>query len=286
MTRRSVAVLGDLLLDVERYGVVRGLPGDACPVVVESRVRILPGGAGNAAANAASLGADARVWGCCGDDDDGDALAALLDGAPTRIPGRITPRKERIFGASGPMVRVDREDTAEIPWSDPDPVLGDGAWATADAVLASDYRKGAWIERRARAVVARSAGPVIADVRSDPRWWRGARVYCPTWDEACRAVGDPDPLPALRSWLPGTTLALTRGAGGLLLGSGAEIREIPARRTAAVDPVGAGDTFAAAVAVFLAEGAAVERAIERAMDAAALAVAGLGLVAVRREDLP
>jgi D-beta-D-heptose 7-phosphate kinase/D-beta-D-heptose 1-phosphate adenosyltransferase len=282
----TVAVIGDLLLDVERYGSVRALPGDACPVIREESVRTLPGGAGNAAANASSLGSAARVYGVVGDDADGALLASLVVGHVSVVKRWVTPRKERILAGEVVLFRVDREAPIDLPGAEPDPVLGETSWTHADAVLASDYRKGTWIEERARAVVAGARGPVIADVRSDPRWWRGARVYCPTWDEACRAIGTDDPLPALRAWLPGTALALTRGAGGLLLADGATTREIPALNVRAVDPVGAGDTFAAALAVFLAEGADLERALDRAMAAAAVAVGRLGLVAVRRAELP
>lgn len=75
-------------------------------------------------------------------------------------------------------------------------------------------------------------------------------------------------------------VVLTRGAAGATLFSGGVARQIAAFPAREVDPTGAGDVFAAAMLVRLAEGAAPVAAAEFAAAAAAAAVEGRGIRAI------
>lgn len=287
----DIAVIGETLLDVERHGVLRDRAGDRIPVIREHRCVAVPGGAGNTAANAARLGARTALWGPVGDDLDGRQVCSLLDaiGVHRRlsvVPGWITPRKERIFDLRGPVLRVDRERPHPLAASDPDPMLGDGGWQAAKMVVCSDYGQGAWSEARAVAIVSAAEGRVIADVRSPPSWWRGARIWCPNEEEARAATGGQtldDALDRARACLPGTILAITRGAGGVLWDDG-QRHALDARGPEPTDPVGAGDTFAAALAVALAEGESPRAAARWGIAAAGFSASQPGTYAVARHE--
>lgn len=73
-------------------------------------------------------------------------------------------------------------------------------------------------------------------------------------------------------------VVVTRGAGGLLLGRGDEVIEMPALPVDVVDTTGAGDTLCGALAAELARGAGLESACRYATAAAALSVGVRGAV--------
>lgn len=74
-------------------------------------------------------------------------------------------------------------------------------------------------------------------------------------------------------------LVVTRGATGCaLFRSGTPALELPGHAVKVVDTVGAGDTFAGALAAALARGEALERAMAWANAAAALSVTGQGAI--------
>src|SRR5438874_13369612 len=116
---RRVAVIGDLIADEFIYGRVTRVSREAPVLILQyDATEIVPGGAGNAASNAAALGASVAVIGVVGQDDPGRRLiAALPRGARTRsvvrARGYVTPVKTRILAggvhsAKQQVVRIDR----------------------------------------------------------------------------------------------------------------------------------------------------------------------------------
>ncbi|MFO0969813.1 MAG: ribokinase [Gemmataceae bacterium] len=71
-------------------------------------------------------------------------------------------------------------------------------------------------------------------------------------------------------------VVLTMGARGALVVEAASVVHVPARKVEAVDTTGAGDAFAAALAVFAAEGQSLRQAAESAALVAAIAVSRTG----------
>src|SRR5688572_33111065 len=76
---RRVAVIGDLIADEFIYGEIARVSREA-PVLILNydSTEVVPGGAGNAAGNVASLGGDARIAGIAGRDDTGRRLLGTL----------------------------------------------------------------------------------------------------------------------------------------------------------------------------------------------------------------
>src|SRR6476620_9246014 len=69
---RTVAVLGDLLADEFIYGRVERVSREAPVLILRSdQTIVVPGGAGNAASNAAALGASVELIGVVGRDQPG-----------------------------------------------------------------------------------------------------------------------------------------------------------------------------------------------------------------------
>src|SRR6186713_3080068 len=100
---RRVLVVGDLIADEFIYGEVARVSREAPVLILQyDATEVVPGGAGNAASNAAALGASVTVVGVVGEDESGRRLiAALPAGAKTRsivrARGYVTPVKTRIL---------------------------------------------------------------------------------------------------------------------------------------------------------------------------------------------
>ena len=84
-----VAVIGDLIADEYVYGRVARVSREAPVLILEyDSTEVVPGGAGNAATNAAALGASVRLVGLVGRDEIGrlpsecgpEVLAVIRDG--------------------------------------------------------------------------------------------------------------------------------------------------------------------------------------------------------------
>src|SRR5688500_13768761 len=116
---KRVVVFGDLIADEFVYGRIARVSREAPVLILEyDTTEILPGGAGNAASNVASLGGTVRLVSLAGRDEPGDRLFSVLPRAVERAGlvrprGYRTPVKTRILAggihsAKQQVVRVDR----------------------------------------------------------------------------------------------------------------------------------------------------------------------------------
>src|SRR5829696_6589128 len=152
---KRVVVFGDLIADEFVYGRIARVSREAPVLILEyDATEIVPGGAGNAANNVASLGGTVRLVSLVGRDEPGRRLFKVLPRSVERAglsrPGGYrTPVKTRILAggihsAKQQVVRIDRY-TAE-PVSDVQRAAAERAMTSAsrlaDAVLISDYGSG------------------------------------------------------------------------------------------------------------------------------------------------
>jgi D-beta-D-heptose 7-phosphate kinase/D-beta-D-heptose 1-phosphate adenosyltransferase len=291
---RPLVVVGDALLDVDLVGTASRLTPDApVPVVSDVETRERPGGAALAAVIAAAATTREVVLVTPMDTDDAaDRLRALLDGRVRllTIPaGGGTAVKQRVRVGGHSIVRIDT--------GAPDATLGglpaEAAAAIRDAaaVLVADYGRGTTAAPDVRRALAAATGPVVWDPHprgADPV--PNARLVTPNGAEAARAAGADvggQGLAAvgaraealIRRWGVGA-VAVTLGARGALLsyGEGAPM-VVPAVAVTGGDPCGAGDSFAAAAALALADGAVTGEAVAAAVAAASAFVASGGAAA-------
>jgi len=301
-----VLVAGDLMLDEYIWGDVRRISPEAPVPVVEVRGRThVAGGAGNAAAGVAALGARPGLAGVVGEDDEGRRLLEALSDSGVdcsgvqAVRGRMTTTKTRVIAHSQQVVRADSEERAPLPKSVEDELLDWAAdtIASVGAVLVSDYAKGVVSARVAERLIAlaRDGGrPIVVDPKGhDYSKYRGATLLTPNIHEAEHAAHHPvetydDVLVVARRLsgaLEGTALLITRGAEGMTLFANDEAVDIPAAAKDVYDVTGAGDTVVAVVATVLAGGGSLEEAVRLANRAAGVAVGKVGTSPVTLDEL-
>jgi rfaE bifunctional protein nucleotidyltransferase chain/domain/rfaE bifunctional protein kinase chain/domain len=284
----KVTVVGDALLDRDLDGRARRLAPDApVPVVDAMTESARPGGAALAALLAARAGACATLVTALAEDEAAATLRELLELAGVevvalRLEG-ATPEKVRVLAGGRPVVRLDRGGDEGRPG--PLTPAARDAIDDADAVLVSDYGRGLPARGDVRAALA--GRPVVWDPH--PRGAEpvpGALVVTPNAAEAAQFAaapcdGDEARGRALLDRWGAVSVCLTRGAAGALLVQAATPALAVPAAPASGDPCGAGDCFAATVAVALAAGELPSAAVIRAVTAASAFVAAGGAAAVR-----
>lgn len=304
---RRVVVVGDLMLDeTVRGDVARISPEAPVPVLEVTGRTSTAGGAANAAANVASLGGKVALVGVVGDDQAGIALrehvaAAGIDANGILVDNaRPTTQKTRIVARAQQVVRIDHESRAVLEGDAAKALAARAreAVAGADACIISDYGKGVVSPALVAAIVeaARAKGtPVVVDPkRRDFSAYRGATVVTPNLNELEVATGihaatNEEVLAAggqLLAVLDGGAVLVTRGAAGMtLLEPGKPAVHTHARARQVFDVTGAGDTVVSTLALSLASGLDLPRAIEVASVAAGLVVSKTGTATVTQDEL-
>jgi D-beta-D-heptose 7-phosphate kinase/D-beta-D-heptose 1-phosphate adenosyltransferase len=303
-------VVGEAMLDSYLVGSADRLSREAPVPIVSVHDRVdAPGGAGNAAANAAALGARTSLLSVVGSDAEAERLRAALDPGVALdglrgVRGRRTLAKQRVIAGDQILVRFDTGSVDPVGVDEEDRLLADLRTAAdeSDVVIVSDYGYGLLTDR----VLAGLRGmrdrlpPLVVDAR-DLRRHRQLRPTAvkPNYAEACRLLGERETERARERE------AQIGGAGERLLElTGADIaavtvdtegalvfeRGAPAHRTYARPArhsraAGAGDTFVAALSLSLAAGASAPVAAEIASAAAGIVVEKPGTSTCSAQEL-
>jgi rfaE bifunctional protein kinase chain/domain len=307
---RRVAIAGDLIADEFIYGEIARVSREA-PVLILNydSTEVVPGGAGNAAGNVASLGGAARLVGVAGRDETGRRLLSTLKSRRIDVGGVQSPAKYRtptktrilaggIHSAKQQVVRIDRAAAAAIDEkaraSFESRVLR--ALRRADALLISDYGSG--LVRPQLVTEARSIfkGPILVDSRYNLLKFRGMTACTPNESEVEHAmeitIGDNARAleRAGRALLDKTKAAavlITRGSRGMALFEGGRPTiHIPIVGSDQIaDVTGAGDTVIATMTLALSAGASFEDAARLANHAGGLVVMKRGTATVSASEL-
>jgi len=310
---RKVVVLGDLMLDEYLWGDVHRISPEApVPVVRVKRESVRAGGAGNVAANIATLGGLPLLHGVVGDDGAATRLLAALAeyGIATagihRDPTRPTTLKTRIIAHSQQVVRADREDDRPIAPATESLLLDSclAALATADALVFSDYAKGVLTQRVIKEVLSAAHARGIPSI-VDPAYGEVSRYQPVTVLKlnhreavaACGEIGPAEPDPGrteavaelgqrLLRLLDARAVLITCGSRGMVMVErGGPTIAIPATAREVYDVTGAGDTVTAALALALAASMPLGDAAFVANLAAAVVVGKVGTAVVTAEEL-
>jgi rfaE bifunctional protein kinase chain/domain len=311
---KRVVVFGDLIADEYVYGRIARVSREAPVLILEyDTTEIVPGGAGNAANNVASLGGSVRLVSLVGRDEPGRRLFQVLPKSVERAglvrPGGYrTPIKTRILAggihsAKQQVVRIDRY-TSE-PVSDTHRAAAERAARqairTADAVLVSDYGSGLvtprFVAELAAALRARKRRvPILIDSRYALTRYRGLTACTPNESEVEQVLGVriDDRAAVLeragRTLLKRTRMAcvlITRGSRGMaLFEPGRPTIHIPIFGSDQIaDVTGAGDTVMATMTLALAAGASFEEAARLANYAGGIVVMKRGTATVSATEL-
>lgn len=296
LPKMRLLVVGDVMLD--RYWfceVDRISPEAPVPVGRVRRQEDRPGGAANAAAAVAALGAQAVLLGIAGRDEAGESLIqamAAMPGLQSRLvfhPQARTTVKLRALSRSQQMIRLDFEERAP-----PealfllDEVFGEEI-EEADAVIFSDYAKGSLEHAQKLIAFAKERQkPVFVDPKGkDFCRYRGASVLTPNKKEFQEAAGPwrdeaelQDKALSLARELELEALVLTRSEEGVSAYGAGDPLHIPAQAREVFDISGAGDTLVAVLATLATAGMPFAEALFWANRAAGIAVAKVGTAAV------
>jgi rfaE bifunctional protein kinase chain/domain len=309
---QRVVVAGDVIADEFIYGQIARVSREA-PVLILNydSTEIVPGGAGNAAANVAALGASVRIVGLTGRDEPGRRLIDVLKRGRTDVRGVIrpaayrTPTKTRILAggihsAKQQVVRIDRASNGLVS----DAVRASfrsrvlAAVRGCDALLVSDYGSGLVnpslvTEARRR---MRDGAVVLVDSRYGLLRYHRMTACTPNESEVEQALGvriadDPRVLERAGRTLLRQTRAsavlITRGSRGMALFQPDDRTvHIPISGSDEVtDVTGAGDTVIATMTLALAAGASFEEAARLANYAGGLVVMKRGTATVSAEEV-
>ena len=305
----KLAVVGDVILDEYLEGqVTRISPEAPVPVHLVSRTYQVPGGAANTARNIKLSGGDVALLSVVGRDEAGRQLRALLEQDKVdvdhllTVEDRPTIRKTRITANSHQLVRVDWEQGHPISLEDQEKIVAGLTSLEFDALLISDYGKGALPATLLRRMIdlAKERGvPVVVDPKGrDYARYHGATLITPNRKEACDALGL-DPLEHhaaeklgrdLQTAFGLENILVTLGAKGMLLIPDAskekgEAIELPAIAREVYDVSGAGDTVVAIMTLCLAAGAPMAQSMHVANTAAAIVVGKWGTQPVQLHEL-
>jgi len=283
------------MLDRYLFGSTGRISPEApVPVVHVQETDDRPGGAANVAVNLASLGVSTRLVGVVGKDDAADSLRTVLNGRGIHcdfhvVEDRPTITKTRVQSRGQQLIRLDQENAAAMPGDELVKVLQQSIKG-ADAVVLSDYGKGALADIAMMISVCREAGvPVLVDPKGDDfEKYSGASVITPNQTEFEAVVGvcdsDEELVSRARKMLDDLSLdavLVTRSEKGmLLLEADMEPVFLSTQAREVFDVTGAGDTVIAALAGAVASGQDLPSAAALANLAAGLVIRKIGVATV------
>lgn len=305
---RSIAVLGDVMLDEFIWGNVSRISPEApVPVVDIQRESTHLGGAANVLANLLALGAQGCVVGVIGKDLAGERIQnSVREKSPLQtdqmlvsVGARPTTTKTRIIAHNQMVVRADREQRTAVNGAIEKRIIDAATRAieAANALVISDYDKGVITPRILAEILplAYRRMPVLIDPKlRNFNAYRPATLITPNHYEALRMSNleedSEDGLlraaRAIRASLGCDGVLITRGNQGMML---VETDDAPvfvetvAREV--YDVTGAGDTVIATLAAALAAGASMTEAAVLANHAAGIVVGKLGTATATAEEV-
>ena len=299
-SKARLLVVGDVMLDRYWFGDTNRISPEApVPVVQVGKIDERLGGAANVARNVAALGAKTTILGVIGDDESGRRVSELLKSSGVdsqlEVDAKVpTTVKLRVIARQQQLIRLDFEEAPSQAalahkLERYEKLVGD-----ADVVILSDYGKGALGQVALMIEQARTQKKMIlVDPKGDDyEKYRGATVLTPNRSELRQVVGQwtsEDDLTKrvqdLRKSLDLEALLLTRSEEGMSLFTETGVRHVKAQAREVFDVSGAGDTVIATLAVALAAGWPLERAMTLANRAGGIVVGKLGTATVTSEEL-
>ncbi len=299
-SKARLLVVGDVMLDRYWFGDTNRISPEApVPVVQVGKIDERLGGAANVARNVAALGAKTTILGVIGDDESGRRISELLKSSGVdsqlEVDAKVpTTVKLRVIARQQQLIRLDFEEAPSQTALAHKLERYEKLLGNADVVILSDYGKGALGQVALMIEQARTQKKMIlVDPKGDDyAKYRGATVLTPNRSELRQVVGQwtsEDDLTKraqdLRKSLDLEALLLTRSEEGMSLFTETGVSHVKAQAREVFDVSGAGDTVIGSLAVALAAGWPLERAMPLANRAGGIVVGKLGTATVTSEEL-
>ena len=299
-SKTRLLVVGDVMLDRYWFGDTNRISPEApVPVVQVGKIDERLGGAANVARNVAALGAQTTILGIAGDDEPGKRVMDLLKASGVdsqlEIDAKVpTIVKLRVIARQQQLIRLDFEEAPSEKALAHKLERFEKLVGSADVVILSDYGKGALGQVTLMIEQARTQNKVIlVDPKGeDYEKYRGATVLTPNRSELRQVIGQwtseedlTRRAQELRRSLNLQALLLTRSEEGMSLFTEQGVSHVKAQAREVFDVSGAGDTVIATLAVALAAGWPIEKAMALANRAGGIVVGKLGTATVTSEEL-
>ena len=300
-------VVGDIMLDVYEFCRTR----DSKPIDSEKAgkraykaqdtIKVL-GGAGNVAANLASLDVRTSLVGVTGNDEHYFKIRELADGLSIhhglfRDENRPTTTKARLYLDDNYLLRRDTERTDRVDGRISGALVKEvlRALPDTDVVILSDYDKGLFTRENAGQIIRECRLheiPVVVDFKpSNREAFAGADIIAPNAAEAAELVGgftldrlESDCL-RLHDSLACRNTVVTLGEHGLCGVGAGGFFHVPGHQVEPVDKVGCGDTVRAGLAIGAALGLPLHESGILANDAATVIVQKPATSVMSRREL-
>jgi hypothetical protein len=299
-SKTRLLVVGDVMLDRYWFGDTKRISPEApVPIVQVEKIDERLGGAANVARNVAALGAQTTILGIAGNDEPGKRVVELLKASGVNSQLEIDAKvptivKLRVIARQQQLIRLDFEETPSEQALAHKLERFEKLVGSADVVILSDYGKGALGQVAHMIEQARAQKKVVlVDPKGeDYEKYRGATVLTPNRSELRQVVGQwssEEDLTRraqdLRRSLNLQALLLTRSEEGMSLFTEQGVSHVKAQAREVFDVSGAGDTVIATLAVALAAGWPIEKAMGLANRAGGIVVGKLGTATVTSEEL-
>lgn len=301
-----VAVIGDVILDEYLDGqVTRISPEAPVPVHLVTNTFHGAGGAANVARNIKLAGGEVALLGVIGNDEAGRNLVGLLKADKVdcthliTVDDRPTIRKTRITANSQhQLVRVDWERVHPIGQDIQERILAGLKGLEFDALLVSDYAKGALpmslLSNAIAFAKSRNVPVIVGPKGNDYTKYLHASLVVPNRKEACEALGLETSSDLAGAEL-GRRLRKTYGLENVLVTLGpkgmvmvpreGEPIEVSATAREVFDVSGAGDTVVSMMTLCMACQAPMADAMHIANTAAGLVVGKWGTQPIQLVEL-
>jgi D-glycero-beta-D-manno-heptose-7-phosphate kinase len=307
-----VLLVGDVAADHYIYGSTSRISREAPVLILKyNNENVIPGQAGNTAANLASLGGRVAPVSVIGNDFRGRDLTNALRLAKVETGSLITARglstltKTRILAGGHhtcrqQVIRIDDDERMTLNGKIHDQVIAQMKKQApkSGAIVISDYGYGLVTDdvwQCALALKKKHGIPLVLDSRYSIPKRQGATIITPNEGEAVACCGldigsayeITDIGRKLKKISGAENILVTRGNEGMTLFSGKqETHSIPIFGTdQCTDVTGAGDTVAAVLTLSLASGATPLQAAHLANVAGGLVVMKMGTATVSPAEL-
>ena len=296
----QIVILGDSMLDEYRMGNMDSKRS----VFVPTALQEAPGGAGNVACNVRAMGAVPLLYSPVGRSRKSLRYRRCLRAAGVSTEHLMFSRhkdishKVTLMAGAERILRIDYDERSAMPDKEFEDLLTDlfecnTGWSD---LIVADYQKGGITQRGfdwLRYLCVQRHIRLYVDSASQ---WRldGVFFYKPNRVQLAKVIGErletlakiEEAALRLKRRQRITHMAVTMDRDGLFyLDDHNQVKYMASHCLKAVDPCGAGDTLIAALAVGVARGCPVDRAVELANCAAGVACSYPGTYAVPAEKI-
>jgi D-glycero-beta-D-manno-heptose-7-phosphate kinase len=303
----KVLVIGDVMLDVYEFchsenskPIDSEQPGKRAYRSHEIIKEL--GGAGNVAANLASLQIPVSLVGITGNDEHYHKIVEIAESQNIsyflhRDLSRSTTVKARLYVDDEYLLRRDDENIHKI-YPEVSVILIKRILSEipkCNVVILSDYNKGVFIRENTQKIINKCKKnniPVIVDFKPENAiFFKGADLMVPNDTEAKQLLSEfsydelEKSMSILHKKLHCKKLVVTLGANGICGFDGTNYFHVPGNKVKTVDAVGCGDTVRAALAVGIALELSLKDAAILANDAAAVIVQKPATASITQQEL-